>query len=305
MRSHPVLAIDLGSSKVACLVEHDGEILNTGLANYPMETAAGFCEPSLIARTIELALDDARLSQLPGRALVALTHPAFSHTTVSTQIAVADEPATIRSRELQRLHAQAVGQALALDQDVLLLEALGYTGNGFEGVKNPRGLVATRMNGTFQLIAMPLATQRAATQALDIVGLEVDRFVYGLKAAAASCLSSGTTSREAKCLVIDIGGRCTDAAIVDQGSLVRTRSMAWGGLTIAEAVAQQCRLTLEQALTASLEGLTSPKPEIRQAVEHQLSVLHQHIQPLVNGQPLPRSAIVTGRGALMDGVVEW
>jgi hypothetical protein len=40
------------------------------------------------------------------RAVVAFSHPALSHNRVSAQIHLADEPMTVRSREIDRLHRQ-------------------------------------------------------------------------------------------------------------------------------------------------------------------------------------------------------
>ena len=55
----------------------------------------------------------------------------------------------------------------------------------------------------------------------------------------------------------------------------------------------------------SLQGLSSRKPEIRQLLERELGMLQEAIGELLAGEPLPEIVLVTGRGALIDGVVEW
>ena len=311
MGVQPLVAIDLGSSKVACAVGKpltNGagggvELLGVGVAGYPTMMTTWPCEPALLAEAINQALEDAKLMQLPDRALVALTHPDLFHRRVTAHIEVADEPITIRQRDLQRLREQAVSQALELDRAALLLEPLGYAGNGFDGVKDPRGLVATRVRGTFQLISVPIAVRRAVTQALDVVGLELDRLVYGLQAVVASCVEERLWSK--RVLLIDVGGCCTDLAIMDAGRLSRSLSIPWGGAMVVDAVAKACRLTMDQALAVSLEGLSSQQPKVRQLVERELRLLQQQVHGLLKGEALPDLAIVTGRGALMDGLVEW
>lgn len=319
MTSKPLLAIDLGSTKVACAIARaqpialpsfEGaligpglEILGCGLAEHPIRSTTWPCEVALLARTIEQALKDTKLADIPDGALVVLTHPDLAHARISAQIDLADEPVTIRSRDLRRLASQAISQGLSLDRDVLVLEPLGYAGNGFDHVQDPRGLPATRLGGAFQLVSMPLAVRKAVTQALDAVGLELDRLVYGLQAIAASCVDERLAAK--RVLLIDLGGCGTDLAVVEGGRLWRTLSMSWGLTSIAEELAATCRLTQDQAIAAAREGLASPKSSVRHVVESQLGVLRQHLHQFLKGEPLPQAAIVTGRGALMDGVVEW
>jgi cell division ATPase FtsA len=282
MASRPIVAIDLGSTKVACVVgqaTENGqgfEIVGSGLASYPSPSSAWPGDPSLIARVVEQALEEAGCAPSLDRAIVALTHPALSHHRVTASIDVADEPVTVRSRELQRLKAQAIGQALGIDQDALLLEAVAYRGNGFDGVRDPRGLVATKLSGTFQLIGLPLAAKRAATQALEALGLEAEQFLYSLQASAASCIEEPLRSK--RVLLVDLGGCCADLAIVDQGCLTRTLS-----------------------IPVTLEGVASPK----RLIDRHLRDLEQGLRQLMKGEVMPETAIVTGRGALIDGVVEW
>ena len=311
MNKKPLVAIEIGSSKVACavgrpLTNGDGggfELLGVGVASYPTMRTTWPCETALLAETVGQALEDAKITQPPERAIATLAHPACSHRRVTAHIDVADEPIPLRGRDLRRLHEQAISQALELDRDVFLLEPLGYAGNGFEGVRDPRGLVATRLRGTFQLIGIPLAVRRTLTQALDAVGLELDRLVYGLQAVAASCLEERLWSK--RVLLIDVGGCCTEVAILDAGRFSHTLSLPWGGMMVVDAIAKTCRLTLDQALVVSLEGLSSQRPKVRQLVEHELQPLQQQLDRLLKDEVLPDLAIVTGRGALMDGLVEW
>jgi len=318
MRPPAILAIDLGASKVACAVgqPHDVEpgtpvaptdepayeILGYGLADYSLSNAWPN-DPATMGRAIDQALDATQVPQLPDHAVVALSHPALAHTRVTASIDLADEPVTIRNRELQRLMDQALGQVLGIDRDVLLLQPLGYAGNGFESVNDPRGLVATRLSGTFHLVSIPRAVRKAVTQAFEIAGLDVASLRYSVEATAASCLPDEAAS--SRVLLIDIGGVCTDVAVFDHGRLIRSRSAPWGGLALVEAIARELRLTMDQALTLCQEGLTSSKPDVRQLIEHQLRGLQRGIQEVLKDDALPAQAIVTGRGALIDGVVEW
>ena len=306
MRTRSFIALDLGSTKVTCLVgQPQGglggvEILGSGLASYPLMTSWP-CEAALIARTIEQALEEVKLTQVPERVLVALTHPELSHRRVTAQIDLAEEPITIRAKDVARLKTQAVGQTLRIDHEPLLLETLSYAGNGFDGVRDPRGLMATRLSGTFQLVSMPVALRRAVVLALETVGFEVGQFVYSLQALAAGL---DDTLAAKRVLLVDLGGCCTDLAIVDHGVLSKTSSVPWGGMYLAERLSREAGLTMAQAVTASLGGLSSPKPKVREVIKQQLPRLAHSLAELLRDEPRPESAVLSGRGALMDGLAE-
>ncbi len=328
MTTKPLVVLDIGSTKIACAVGRPTEaapstlprkcrstpglrpteqaaceVLGTGVASYPTLKSTWPCDQALLARTIEEALEEAHLDTWPDRAIVILTHPALSHRVVTAQLNLADEPVTIRGRDLDRLHAQAVSQALEVDREPLLLDPLGYAGNGFDAAGDPRGLVATRVQGRFQLIGIPMAVKRAVLQALDVVGLELDRVVYSLQAVVAACMEESWWSK--RVLLVDFGGCCTDLALWDNGHLVRSTSIPWGGMTIVEAIATDARMTMDHALTASLEGLSSPHPVVRKVFNEQLRLVESSLRHLLEETAHPDRAIVTGRGALIGGLVEW
>lgn len=319
MKHKPLLAIDIGTTKVACAIgqpfqahagyprasssDLDFELIGSGVARYPTLSSTWPPDRSVMARAVEQALEETHATSIPDRALVCVTHPDLSHGRAPAHIDLSDEPITIRSRDLHRLSAQALSQGLAIDRHALLLEAFGYSGNGFQDVKDPCGLMATRLTGTFHLIAIPIAARHLVIQSLESVGLETDRLLYSLRAAAAACLDERALSK--RVLLLDIGGCCSDVAVVDRGSLVNSLTVPWGGTCVAEAVAKECRVTMEQALTMSLEGLGSANSSVRRIVEQQLRVLQRGIHQLVKDGPIPDLAVVTGRGALIEGLVEW
>ena len=105
--------------------------------------------------------------------------------------------------------------------------------------------------------------------------------------------------------MIDIGGLNTDVGLFVNGQAWSARTIRWGGLTLALEIARALSVTMEQAATMSLQGLSSRKPEIRGLLESALAPLQQAIGELLAGEPLPELGLVTGRGALIDGVVEW
>ena len=305
----PLVALDIGSTKVACAIglPHEDtpgfDLLGSSVIPYPSLSNAWLSDPLLVGRTIEQALESTAITGDFHRALVTISHPALVSEQVQTSIDLADEPIVVRTQDLDRLKARALDHVLGVDREPLFVERLGCSGNGFQYVREPVGLSATRLTGTFHIVTMPLAARRALVQAVESAGLEVGRLMFSLQVVAATAAKEEAHRRHA--LLMDIGGLNTDVGLLVEGRLQNTQTIPWGGLTLARDLATSSKLTFEQAITLSLEGLASRKPEVRQFLEHALRDLRQVIERLLEDEPLPEIALVTGRGALIDGIVEW
>lgn len=309
MVTQPLVALDVGATKVACAIgqlrdEGTGfELLGSSLMPYPVLSEAWLSDPLLVGRTIEQALEATAVSADFHRAIVAASHPGLVSEQVTTSVHLGDEPITVREQDLRRLQMRALDQVLGVDREPLLVERVGCSGNGFERVREPLGLSATRLSGAFHVVTMPMAARRAIVQAVESAGLEVMQLTWSLQAAAMTVMTE--QSLRGHILLVDVGGLSADAGLFVDDQLVDARTVRWGGLTFALELAKAAHLTLAQAMTLSLEGLSSRKPHVRQLLAHQLEPLEQALRELLLGRPLPDATLVTGRGALMDGMVEW
>lgn len=306
----PLVALDIGSTKVACAIglpherEPGFELLGSSLVPYPTLPEAWLADLLMVSRTIEQALEAAAVRTDVDRALVAVSHPSLTSERVRVAVPLGDEPVTVRSHDLERLHANALDQALGIDREPLLVERLDCAGNGFEGVRDPRGLSATRLVGTVHVITIPMAARRALIQAVESAGFEVSRITYTLPSVLAS-LEDATTRRR-RTLLIDVGGLMADLGLFVEGILHAARIVPWGGLRLAAAIAKELKVTMDQALTWSLEGTACRKPAVRELVEqHWSRALQPAIESILQDVPRPDAALVTGRGALIDGFAEW
>jgi len=305
----PLVALDIGSTKVACAIglphEHAPgfELLGTSLVPYPAVPDAWVGDPLMVGRAIEQALEATAVSTDVDRAIVAMTHPSLASEHVRTAVALGDEPVTVRTHDLDRLQQSALAQALGVDREPLLVERLGCAGNGFEGVRDPCGLSATRLLGDFHIVTMPTAARRALVQAVESAGLEVSRLLYALPLTLA--IAADASQRHQRILAIDVGGLNTDVGLMVEGALRALEVVPWGGVTLASAIAKDLRVTMDQAAMWSLEGAACRKPGVPQVLERQWKLLQRAIDGVLKHQPQPDAVLLTGRAALIDGFAEW
>ncbi len=309
MTVQPLIALDLGSTKVACAIglPRDGasgfELLGSAVVAYPVLSESWLSDPLMVSRTIEAALEATAVSADFHRALVTIAPPALVSERVQTSLHLGDEPITVRAQDLLRLQERAVDQVVGVDREPLMVERLGCAGNGFTGVRDPRGLSATRLLGTFHLVTMPVSARRAVVQAVESAGLEVAQLTLTMTATLASMAEEGVHQK--RVLMIDVGGLTTDVALWVDGVLQAFAVVPWGGLKAAGALAAALQVTMEQAATWSLEGAACHKPEVPAYLDEQWRLIERTIHGILEGQPKPDLALLAGRGALIDGFAEW
>ena len=317
MKRQAVLAIDVGATKVAWAIGQPGldrgvaipgqpprppfDLLGCGIAPLAASKGSWPGDPIGLAETLERALSEAGISRVPEYGVAALSHPALQHRQAAAHVDLADEPVTIRGRDLERVQALAVTHTLAIDREVLVVEPLGYSGNGFSGVADPRGLTATRLSGTFHLVTVPVAVRRVMRQALELLGVELERMTSSLKASIASGIVDEW--KEERVLVVDLGGLSCDVALLDHGSLINSQTVPWGGELVVQAVARECRLPWDRALAVTLQGFHA-KPEVSALLENQLGALRGYLEAFLRDELPPARAVVTGRASLIDGLIE-
>lgn len=307
--NQPLVALDIGSTKVACAIglphghASGFELLGSSLVPYPTLSERWCGDPLMVSQTIEQALDATGVQTDVDQALVMATHPALISEHTHASIALSDELTTVRAQDLERLQRIALDYVLAVDREPLLVERLGCSGNGFKGIRDPTGLTATRLLGAFHVITIPMAARRALVQAVESAGLEVAQLTYTLPAVFAG--AGDEELRRRRILVIDVGGLATDIGLFTEGILRTTRIAPWGGLKLATTIAADLHVTMDQALTWSLEGAACRKSKVCALIKHQWETLTQPMHDVLQDEPRPDAAIVTGRGALIDGFAEW
>jgi hypothetical protein len=278
------------------------DLLGSSLLPYPSGTIRDWpYDVLVIGRTIEQALQATGASLDVVSALVAMSHPTLESETVRASITLADEPITVRAHDMERLKQTALNQVLGIDREALVVEPLGYSGNGFEGVDDPQGLPATRLLGTFHLVTIPMALRRALAQAVEYAGLEVASLTWSLQADAATVQVGDTPG----VLLIDVGGLSIDVGLFVHGRLKASQTVPWGGGSLAVELAKSLHVTLEQAQPLILEGLTSRRSEVPQSLERRLDELKISIEQILREDVRPDRIVMMGRGALVDGVLEW
>ena len=219
-----VTGLDLGTENVRAViatVSKDGE---TAIVGYNEGKSAGMRKgmPANLAgpaEAIDKMLGDAeRMGGLDVRnAYVSINGSTVMSSLTEGMIAVGAADHEIIGEDLDRVEGVAVTGRIPANRDVLDVVPLEYALDGQGGVKDPLGMVGSRLEMRACVVSAltpNCENLRRATMAADV---KAERLVPSAVAAAKAVLSD--RQRENGVAVIDMGAATTSVAIYEEGDL--------------------------------------------------------------------------------------
>ena len=336
-REAVLVGIDVGTSKVCALigeVSRDGKLTIMGHGTVP---ASGLKKGVVInidqtVRSIQDAVE--RAERLSGwkidRAFVGVGGQHVESLNSRGQVAV-----TAHHREVTRedvIRAIEVARAVTIpsNRQEIHVERRGFTVDGQEGVKDPLGMSALRLEVETHIVTASATAVQNLTKCVSAAGVKIDELVVDGLASAEAVLSD--EEKELGILLIDLGGGTTDVALFRDGAIWHTGVLPLGGDHISNDVAVGLRTPTAEAeelkkrhgcaLTALVredEVISVPSVGGRKARELSRQILSEIIQPRVEeiftlvARELTKAGledaaaagvVVTGGASILPGVPE-
>ncbi len=247
-----LVGIDVGTSKVCALigeVGRDGKVTVIGHGTVP---SSGLKKGAVvnIDQTIRSIADAVeRAERLSGwkidKAFVGVGGAQVESLNSTGQVAV-----TAHDREVSRediLRAIEVARAVAIpsNREVLHVERRGFIVDGQEGVKDPLGMSALRLEVETHIVTAPATAVQNLTKCVAAAGVKIDERVANALAASAAVASE--TEKELGVAVADIGAGTIDLAMFNEGSPFHTSVLPVGGNFVTNDVAIGIKTSLPVA----------------------------------------------------------
>ena len=255
----PVVALDVGTTKVACLIAElnaDGSLKRVrGCSKVPargmhkgvvvdIEEAA-----AVIAEAAESAAAEARAEVLDIFVGVAGSHIVSMNRKVSLTNPNEDGRVTIAERRalLARL------EDVEMSPDFQLIHALprDYTLDGQDGVRRPVGMWAKRIEMSGHLIYGAINSIQNLLSAVEGAGLRAGDIVLEPLASSRACLEE--QELKSGVILVDIGGGTTDVAMFTDGKLVHSSVLPVGGNHITRDISVGMKVPLAAAEKIKIE----------------------------------------------------
>ncbi len=244
-----LVAIDVGTTKVCVLI---GEVAARGgvdVIGIGQAPSDGLRKGVVIdidrtVQSVANAVDAAeRLSGLKVRsAFVGISGSHINSQNSRGMVAVrhdVDRGDTVRAIEA----ARAV--SIPNTREILHVIPRGYVVDGQEGVRDPIGMAAVRLEVETHIVTASSTSVQNLTKCIQRAGVEIDELVLGPLATAEATLND--EDRELGVVLADIGGDTTDIAIFQDGSISHCASIPIGGRYVTADLGIVLRVTPDVA----------------------------------------------------------
>lgn len=163
-------------------------------------------------------------------------------------IAVGDDSGNskeIDSNDVFRVTKAALIQKLPPERDIIDVIPDEFIVDGFDGIKDPRGMVGVRLEMNGVLYTGPRTVLHNTIKCVQRAGLEVEDTIVAPLALATQALSDG--EQDFGAILIDIGGGQTTASVVHDHKLKYTYVDQEGGEFVTKDISVVLNTSLENA----------------------------------------------------------
>jgi cell division protein FtsA len=335
-REAVLVGIDVGTSKVCALigeVSRDGRLTIMGHGTVP---ASGLKKGVVVnidqtVRSIADAVE--RAERLSGwkidRAFVSVGGQHVESQNSTGQVAVTAHHREVTREDVNRAIEVARAVNIPSNRDVLHVQRRGFTVDGQEGVKDPLGMSALRLEVETHIVTASATAVQNLSKCVQAAGVKIDELVVSSLASAESVLTE--TEKDLGVAVADVGAGTIDLALFNEGEPFHTGVLPVGGNNVTNDVAIGLKTSLqvaeelkvrhgtcdlgsigedEQIGVATLgedAGRTVSRLEVCQIIEARMretfELLRTEMQQAGSGM-LPAGLILTGGASQLAGVAE-
>jgi cell division protein FtsA len=245
-----VVGIDVGTTKVCTLVGRVEDGRSVRILGVGIEPSAGIKKGMIVdlaAASQAITRSVEKAESTSGMEITsALVSMAGAHvSSVNSRGAAAVNGNIIEQYDLTHALEQARAVAIPHDREIIHVIQRGFTVDGQDGIRNPKGMHGYRLEVEAHIITASSATSENLRQCVGAAGVEIQQFVLNPLASGEVVLND--QERQMGVAVCDIGGGTTDLAIYVDGDVWHTMVLAVGGNHITQDIAHGLRLSIEQA----------------------------------------------------------
>ncbi|MFC3126382.1 cell division protein FtsA [Pseudoroseomonas globiformis] len=294
-RSGPYGVIDIGSSKIVCLIakiDADGapRILGCGWQRARGVKGGNIVDLHEAEQCIRAAVaqaEEAAELKLSGM-IVNLSCGQPASRLMNIQWPIGGRPVT--EADLRAVLAEGRRRAAEEGRETVHATTLGFTIDATPGVPDPRGMECETLAAHLHLVDGASSALRNLGICLGHCDLEVEEAVSAPFAAALSVLVED--ERQLGATVVDMGGGTTSIAVYGEGNLLHTAQIPVGGWQVTNdlarglatpiAQAERIKILDGSALQAGDDAKTMVMvPQVGEDEDHLVSVPRSHIVNII------------------------
>ena len=237
----PFAVLDIGSSKICCLIADPDRHGGLHLIGQGTHASAGMrggeisdleAISEVIGKTVQTAEREAGLSMSSVTIVLPGGKPTSS---IQTQtITLSDN--TVNRRDMRRLMDRGTSRQTEGTHQPMQMQTLQYGLDEVRDISDPRGMRGRVLSVDYTVVSAARTSLANFREALALNHLSVDRFIHAGYAAGVACLSE--EERDLGSTVIDFGGGTTAMATFMDGKLIYADSVPLGGHHVTTDIAR-------------------------------------------------------------------
>jgi len=259
MRKKPdnlVVALDIGTSKIAALVGEMGEDNQIEVIGFGTHPSRGLKRGVVVniestVQSIQRAIEEAEL--MAGCDIhSAYTGIAGSHIrSLNSHGIVAIRDREVHQSDVDRVIDAAKAVAIPADQQILHILPQEFIIDNQEGVREPVGMSGVRLEAKVHIVTGAVSAAQNITKCVRRCGLQVSDIVLEQLASSHAVLSDD--EKELGVCLVDIGGGTTDIAVFTDGAIRHTAVIPIAGDHVTNDIAVALRTPTQHAEKIKVE----------------------------------------------------
>ena len=326
--------LDIGTSSIKVLVAEfiDGSMNVIGVSNVKSSGVKDgiIVDIDAAAKSIKTAIEQAeeKAGIVIEQVNVGLPANLLQIEPTQGMIPVTSESKEIKDEDVESVVRSALTKSITPEREVISLVPEEFIVDGFQGIRDPRGMMGIRLEMRGLLYTGPRTILHNLRKTVERAGVQVENIIISPLAMTKSVLNEG--EREFGATVIDMGGGQTTVASVRNQELQFTNIYQEGGeyvtkdiskvLKTSKKLAESLKFNYGEAYVpaASNEsfqveviGEVEPVEVTERYLAEIISARVKHIFEQIKQDlerrhllELPGGLVIIGGGAILPGVVE-
>ena len=326
--------LDIGTSSIKVLVAElvNGEVNVIGVSNAKSKGVKDgiIVDIEAAATAIKSAISQAEEKAGISIKSVNVGLPANLLQVEPTQgmIPVTSDTREITDQDVENVVKSALTKSMTPDREVITFIPEEFVVDGFQGIRDPRGMMGVRLEMRGLLYTGPRTILHNLRKTVERVGIQVDNVIISPLAMVHSVLNEG--EREFGATVIDMGGGQTTVATIRNQELQYTNVNQEGGdyvtkdiskvLKTSKKIAEGLKLnygeaypplaskeTFQVEVIGEVEPVEVTEEYLAEIISARLKHIFEQIKQDLERRhllDLPGGIVLIGGNALLPGVVE-
>ncbi|MEG1836920.1 MAG: cell division protein FtsA [Synergistaceae bacterium] len=249
-----VVGLDLGTSKISVVVaEREYNSDSAQIIGMGQAVSSGIRKGMIVnleqaVRSVKQAVNDAQnmVGQEIRNVTVSFGGGEITNKLSSGMVSLGRSPRAVTSLDIERaIEAAQANVSIPANQSILHTIPVEYSLDGNEGIEDPLGMTAMRLDIQLQSIIVPTTTIQNVLNCVERAGLEVEGFVLKPLTSALGVITPEESTAGA--VVVDMGGGTTSIAVFFDGRCKYLGLVPIGGDHITNDVSSILKIPINKA----------------------------------------------------------